>query len=173
MKKLTIAVIISLSVGCFPAANAASTTMTTSRTDSALRDQVSDNTTQIGHSKDDIMGLYIANAQTNLRADVIQMQTIDNTGRIDRNIKGIKRNEQDIKDIKKSVKNLGAGMAANSNLHYNANQSGYAVAVGEYQGSTAIAGGTQFRTGSNTAVTLQVSYDGEGTGASVGFHGNY
>ncbi|WP_407933100.1 YadA-like family protein [Herbiconiux daphne] len=50
---------------------------------------------------------------------------------------------------------------------------GYAVAVGEYDGATAIAGGLQFNTSTNTAITVQASYDGEAAGASVGFHGSW
>lgn len=37
----------------------------------------------------------------------------------------------------------------------------------------AIAGGMQFNISANTAATVQVSYDGEGAGASVGFHGSW
>lgn len=96
-----------------------------------------------------------------------------NSAAIERNSSRIAKNEQDIKDVKQSVKRLGASAAASANLHYNRAESGYAVAVGEYKGATAIAGGVQFNTSANTAATVQVSYDGEGVGASVGFHGSW
>ncbi|MCW3479822.1 YadA C-terminal domain-containing protein [Neisseriaceae bacterium JH1-16] len=96
-----------------------------------------------------------------------------NTARIDRNEQRIRRNEQDIQDMQTSVKRIGALAVASANLHYNRAENGYAVAVGEYAGSTAVAGGLQFNTSSNTAIDVQASYDGDDVGASVGFHGSY
>lgn len=81
--------------------------------------------------------------------------------------------ESDVKDVKRQVKAIGATATAAANLHYNRSESGYAVAVGEYEGATAVAGGMQFNISANTAATVQVSYDGEGAGASVGFHGSW
>ncbi|WP_455907015.1 YadA-like family protein [Serratia fonticola] len=60
-----------------------------------------------------------------------------------------------------------------SSLHYNRNESGYAVAAGEYDSEASIAGGMQFRTSQDSAVTVQVSWDGNATGAGVGFHSNF
>ncbi|VTR17854.1 Uncharacterised protein [Serratia fonticola] len=41
-----------------------------------------------------------------------------------------------------------------SSLHYNRNESGYAVAAGEYDSEASIAGGMQFRTSQDSAVTV-------------------
>ncbi|UHO31188.1 hypothetical protein K7R23_00070 [Citrobacter rodentium NBRC 105723 = DSM 16636] len=73
----------------------------------------------------------------------------------------------------KAIKRLGASAQATANLHYNANHNGYAIAVGEYNSETALAGGLQFNTGKSTAVTVQGSYDAESFGGSVGLHGDW
>ena len=96
-----------------------------------------------------------------------------NSAAIANNSKRIDRNSKDIAANRKAIKQVGAMAAASANLHYNVNHNGYAVAAGEYNGATAIAGGVQFQTGEHTAVTLQASYDGEAVGASVGFHGDF
>ncbi|POT56094.1 hypothetical protein C3432_19135 [Citrobacter amalonaticus] len=83
------------------------------------------------------------------------------------------KNEQDIAELKRDVRNLGASAQASANLHYNANQSGYAVAVGQYESSTAIAGGMQFQANAHSAVTVQASYDGTAAGGSLGFHSDF
>lgn len=100
-------------------------------------------------------------------------QINSNTQRISHNEQRITKNEQDIKEVRKSVKHVGAMATASANLHYNRSENGYAVAVGEYEGATAIAGGVQFNISTNTAATVQASFDGEGTGVSVGFHGSW
>lgn len=81
-------------------------------------------------------------------------------------IDAIEQNNHDIKRV-------GAIGAAQANLHYNANRSGYAIALGEYRGVTGIAGGLQYGITESTAVTLQAAYDGKYTSASVGFHGDW
>lgn len=88
----------------------------------------------------------------------------------DRVAKGL---QHQIDHNSQAIKRLGASAQATSNLHYNANRSGYAVSVGDYRGETALAGGLQFRAGSHNAVTLQGSYDAEAFGGSVGLHGDW
>ena len=81
--------------------------------------------------------------------------------------------QKQITSNKRAIKRLGASSQATANLHYNANRNGYAVAVGEYNGETALAGGIQFNSGKHTAVTVQGSYDAEAFGGSVGLHGDW
>lgn len=81
--------------------------------------------------------------------------------------------QKQITDNKRAIKRLGASSQATGNLHYNANRNGYALAVGEYNGETALAGGVQFTSGKHTAVTVQTSYDAEAFGGSVGLHGDW
>lgn len=83
------------------------------------------------------------------------------------------RAESQIKVNSRAIKRLGATAEAAANLHYNANNSGYAIAAGEYNGESALAAGIQFRTGQSTAITVQASYDAESTGGSAGFHGDF
>lgn len=97
----------------------------------------------------------------------------NNSAAIERNSQRIDRNAKAIADNTKAIKHVGAMAAASANLHYNVNHSGYAVAAGEYKGSTAFAGGVQVQTSATTAITFQASYDGESVGASVGFHGDF
>ncbi|MGV2814580.1 YadA-like family protein [Enterobacter cancerogenus] len=81
--------------------------------------------------------------------------------------------ERQIENNSRAIKRLGATAEAAANLHYNSNHSGYAIAVGEYNGESALATGIQFQTGKTTALTLQASYDDESAGGSVGFHGDF
>ncbi|MCS5736720.1 YadA C-terminal domain-containing protein, partial [Herbiconiux daphne] len=96
-----------------------------------------------------------------------------NSAAIERNSKAIERNTKQIAANTKAIKQVGAMAQATSNLHYNASNSGYAMAVGEYKGAVAFAGGVQKQINEHTAVTVQVSYDGDSVGASVGIHGDF
>lgn len=96
-----------------------------------------------------------------------------NSAAINQNSHDIAANRKDIDENTKDIKRVGAMAQAVSSLHYNRNESGYAVAAGEYDGEASIAGGMQFSTSQDSAVTMQVSWDGNATGAGVGFHSNF
>ncbi|MCS5736852.1 hypothetical protein, partial [Herbiconiux daphne] len=116
----------------------------------------------------------IASHETRITSNTKQLANHEQRiTKLEQNGQRISKNERDIKEVRKQVKAVGAMASASANLHYNRAENGYAVAVGEYDGSTAIAGGLQFNTSANTAVTVQASYDGEAAGASVAFHGSW
>lgn len=99
--------------------------------------------------------------------------TNTNSKRLDKVEKDVSKLKKDMVDTKDQVKRVGAlGMAA-SNLHYAGLDSGYAIAVGQYSDKTALAGGLQFNMTANSAATVQVAYDGEDFGGSVGVHGRW
>ncbi|HGM5489635.1 TPA: YadA-like family protein, partial [Serratia fonticola] len=102
-----------------------------------------------------------------------QAHIASNTAAINQNSQDIANNRKDIDENSKNIKRVGAMAQAVSSLHYNRNESGYAVAAGEYDGETSIAGGMQFSTSDNSAVTVQMSWDGNAAGAGVGFHSNF
>ena len=58
-------------------------------------------------------------------------------------------------------------------LHYDANNTGIAVAAGTYDGAQAIAGGAQFNTSATSAATVGISWDGNAVGANVGWHKSF
>lgn len=109
----------------------------------------------------------------NVTDTATRSQVRSNTTRINKVESATKQNTSDIAENRKTIKRVGAMSQASSNLHYNRSENGYAVAVGEYAGQAAIAGGMQFNTSNNSAITVQASYDGEDAGASVGFHSNW
>lgn len=121
------------------------TVITRSEVDTATQQQVSHNTASIAGNRADIR---------------------NNSQRIDENSKRID-------ETRKEVKRVGAMSQAIAGLHYNRSESGAAVAVGEYSGNTAIAGGAQFNTSDNSAATVGVSWDGESVGANVGWHTSF
>lgn len=89
------------------------------------------------------------------------------------NHNAINANRHEIETNRRDIKRVGAAAISAANLHYNDSESGYAVAIGNYRGETAIAGGIQFHVHNRTAATAQVSYDGSGTGVSVGLHSSF
>ena len=96
-----------------------------------------------------------------------------NRSAIAANKQRIEQNSKDIHENRKTINQVGAMSQATSNLHYAGHQSGYAVAVGEYDNETAVAGGLNFGLTAKTSVSVQVSYDGNATGGSVGLSGSW
>lgn len=109
----------------------------------------------------------------NVTDTATRSQVRSNTARLNKVESATQQNSSDIAENRKNIKRVGAMTQASSNLHYNRNENGYALAVGEYAGQEAIAGGMQFNTSGNSAITVQASYDGEDAGASLGFHSNW
>ncbi|EKF2848404.1 YadA-like family protein [Escherichia coli] len=109
----------------------------------------------------------------NMTDTATRSQVRSNTARLNKVESATQQNSSDIAENRKNIKRVGAMTQASSNLHYNRNENGYALAVGEYAGQEAIAGGMQFNTSGNSAITVQASYDGEDAGASLGFHSNW
>ncbi|MFN3067748.1 hypothetical protein ACKWMY_06465 [Serratia sp. J2] len=116
-------------------------------------------------------GAYIQQNSANVALN--RSRIASNSAAINQNSHDIAANRKDIDENTKDIKRVGAMAQAVSSLHYNRNESGYAVAAGEYDGEVSIAGGMQFSTSQDSAVTMQVSWDGNATGAGVGFHSNF
>ncbi len=116
-------------------------------------------------------GAYIQ--QNSADVALNRSRIVSNSAAINQNSHDIAANREDIDENTKDIKRVGAMAQAVSSLHYNRNESGYAVAAGEYDGEASIAGGMQFSTSQDSAVTMQVSWDGNATGAGVGFHSNF
>ncbi|CAM4301378.1 YadA-like family protein [Serratia silvae] len=116
-------------------------------------------------------GTYIQQNSANVALN--RARIASNSAAINQNSRDIAANRKDIDENSKDIKRVGAMAQAVSSLHYNRNESGYAVAAGEYDSEASIAGGMQFRTSQDSAVTVQVSWDGNATGAGVGFHSNF
>ncbi|CAI2042902.1 YadA-like C-terminal region [Serratia fonticola] len=116
-------------------------------------------------------GAYIQQNSANVALN--RSRIASNSAAINQNSHDIAANRKDIDENTKDIKRVGAMAQAVSSLHYNRNESGYAVAAGEYDGEASIAGGMQFSTSQDSAVTMQVSWDGNATGAGVGFHSNF
>jgi hypothetical protein len=116
-------------------------------------------------------GAYIQQNSANVALN--RARIASNSAAINQNSHDIAANRKDIDENTKDIKRVGAMAQAVSSLHYNRNESGYAVAAGEYDGEASIAGGMQFSTSQDSAVTMQVSWDGNATGAGVGFHSNF
>ncbi len=107
------------------------------------------------------------------KVDVNSRRIDSNSTAINANRNAVESNRHAIETNRRDIKRVGASAIAAANLHYDASNSGYAISVGEYRGETAIAGGLQFGVTDHSAATVQVSYDGTGTGASVGFHSSF
>ncbi len=116
-------------------------------------------------------GAYIQQNSANVALN--RSRIASNSAAINQNSHDIAANRKDIDENTKDIKRVGAMAQAVSSLHYNRNESGYAVAAGEYDGEASIAGGMQFSTSQDSAVTMQVSWDGNATSAGVGFHSNF
>lgn len=84
-----------------------------------------------------------------------------------------KQNRDDIQTNKKNISRVGAMAQAISGLHYDANNTGIAVAAGTYDGSNSLAMGSQFNTTERSAATVGVSYDGNVVGANAGWHTSF
>ncbi|WP_347254743.1 YadA C-terminal domain-containing protein [Leminorella grimontii] len=93
-----------------------------------------------------------------------------NAAAIEQDGQQIDQNHRDIDQNRQKIKKVGAMAQAIAGLHYDANNSGLAVAVGEYDGASSVAGGAQFRTTYRSAATVSVSWDGDAAGANVGWH---
>jgi hypothetical protein len=118
-----------------------------------------------------VQGAYVQQNSANVALN--RARIASNSAAINQNSHDIAANRKDIDENSKDIKRVGAMAQAVSSLHYNRNESGYAVAAGEYDSEASIAGGMQFRTSQDSAVTVQVSWDGNATGAGVGFHSNF
>ncbi len=127
--------------------------------DTAARTQISRNNTAIYNNTTNIYQNRSA-ISANRSAIAANKQRID-------------QNSKDIHENRKTINQVGAMSQATSNLHYAGHQSGYAVAVGEYDNETAVAGGLNFGLTAKTSVSVQVSYDGNATGGSVGLSGSW
>ena len=127
--------------------------------DTAARTQISRNNTAIYNNTTNIYQNRSA-ISANRSAIAANKQRID-------------QNSKDIHENRKTINQVGAMSQATSNLHYAGHQSGYAVAVGEYDNETAIAGGLNFGLTAKTSVSVQISYDGNATGGSVGLSGSW
>ncbi|AEJ81396.1 gp20 [Erwinia phage vB_EamM-Y2] len=113
------------------------------------------------------------NDSSSVAVDNVSRRVATNSAGIESNHRAIESNRRQIETNRRDIRRVGATAVASANLHYDASNSGYAVSVGEYRGETAIAGGLQYGITEQSAATVQVSYDGTGTGASVGFHSSF
>lgn len=71
------------------------------------------------------------------------------------------------------INRVGSLSMASSSLHFNNNHSGYAMALGQYRDSVAIAGGLQFNITEHSAATIQATYDGQDVAVGAGVHGDF
>ncbi|WJN64028.1 hypothetical protein Erwinia_phage_Fougasse_00065 [Erwinia phage Fougasse] len=115
----------------------------------------------------------ISNDSSSVAVDNVSRRVANNSAGIESNHRAIESNRRQIETNRRDIRRVGATAVASANLHYDASNSGFAVSIGEYRGETAIAGGLQYGITEHSAATVQVSYDGTGTGASVGFHSSF
>ncbi|WJN63952.1 hypothetical protein Erwinia_phage_Farigoule_00065 [Erwinia phage Farigoule] len=115
----------------------------------------------------------VRNDSSSVAVDNVSRRVATNSAGIESNHRAIESNRRQIETNRRDIRRVGATAVASANLHYDASNSGFAVSIGEYRGETAIAGGLQYGITEHSAATVQVSYDGTGTGASVGFHSSF